>query len=189
MYYEIREAIIMIYVFLADGFEEIEALAPVDILRRGGVEVKTVGVTGKTVIGSHNIPVTADIEISQAVTDGLEAIVLPGGIPGTPNLEKSSEVQSFIDYCTENKKYICAICAAPSILGHKGLLKGKKATAYPTFQAELDGAEIAKEPVVLDGNIITARGAGVSLKFGAMIASKFFGEQKAMAILASMQCE
>lgn len=179
----------MIYVFLADGFEEIEALAPVDILRRAEIEVKTVGVTGKTVIGSHNIPVTADIEITEAVTDGLEAIILPGGIPGTPNLEKSSVVQKFIDYCADNNKYICAICAAPSILGHKGLLKGKKATAYPSFQSELDGALVQSQSVVCDGNIITAKGAGVSLKFGAMITSKFVGEQKATAILASMQCE
>ncbi len=179
----------MIYVFLADGFEEIEALAPVDILRRAGIKVETVGVTGKTVMGSHSIPVTADIEISQVGTDELEAIVLPGGIPGTPNLEKSPEVQKFIDYCAENNKYICAICAAPSILGHKGLLKGKKATAYPTFQSELDGATVPEQPVVCDGNIITAKGAGVSLKFGAMITSKFAGEQKAMAILASMQCQ
>lgn len=179
----------MIYVFLAEGFEDIEALSPVDILRRAGVEVKTVGVTGKTVISSHKIPVTADIEISEAVKDGLEAIVLPGGIPGTPNLESSSEVQSFIDYCSENGKYICAICAAPSILGHKGLLKGKNATAYPSFTSELDAATLSDKYVVCDGNIITARGAGVSLKFGAMIASKFVGEQKTMAILASMQCE
>lgn len=179
----------MIYVFLADGFEDIEALSPVDILRRAGVEVKTVGVTGKTVISSHKIPVTADIEIGEAVKDGLEAIVLPGGIPGTPNLESSPGVQSFIDYCSENGKYICAICAAPSILGHKGLLKGKNATAYPSFTSELDGATLSDKYVVCDGNIITARGAGVSLKFGAMIASKFVGEQKTMAILASMQCE
>lgn len=179
----------MIYVFLADGFEDIEALSPVDILRRAGVEVKTVGVTGKKVISSHKIPVTADIEIGEAVKDGLEAIVLPGGIPGTPNLESSPEVQSFIDYCSENRKYICAICAAPSILGHKGLLKGKNATAYPSFASELDGATLSDKYVVCDGNIITARGAGVSLKFGAMIASKFVGEQKTMAILASMQCE
>ncbi len=179
----------MIYVFLADGFEEIEALSPVDILRRAGVEVKTVGVTGKTVVGSHGIPVVSDIEISEAVTDGLDAIVLPGGIPGTPNLENSPKVQSFIDYCAENDKYVCAICAAPSILGHKGLLKGKKATAFPSFQAELDSAEISEEYVVCDDKFITARGAGVSLKFGALIASKFVGEEKAMSILASMQCE
>ncbi len=179
----------MIYVFLADGFEEIEALAPVDILRRVGVEVKTVGVTGKVVVGSHKIPVTADIGIDEAQKENLDAIVLPGGIPGTPNLENSSEVQSFIDYCADNGKYICAICAAPSILGHKGLLKDRKATAFPSFQSELDSAEISDEYVVCDGNFITARGAGVSLKFGALIASKFVGEEKAMSILASMQCE
>ena len=122
----------MIYVFLANGFEECEALAPVDILRRGGLDVKTVGVGGKTVSGSHGIPVVCDITEDEAVTDGLEAIVLPGGMPGTLNLEKSNSVQRFIDFAVQNGLIIGAICAAPSILGHKGLLRGKKP---PVFRA------------------------------------------------------
>lgn len=156
----------MIYVFLAEGFEECEALAPVDILRRAGFDVKTVGVTGKTVTGSHNIPVVADIPENEAVTENLEAIILPGGMPGTLNLEKSDIVQKFIDYAAENKLIIGAICAAPSILGHKNLLKGKKATCFTGFEKELYGAEVADTPCVTDGKFITAYGAGAALDFG-----------------------
>lgn len=115
----------MVYVFLADGFETIEALAVVDMLRRAKIDNETVGVTGKTVKSSHNIEVVADITIDELNISNADAIVLPGGMPGTLNLEANGIVQSSIDYCVENKKYVCAICAAPSILGHKGLLKGR----------------------------------------------------------------
>ena len=121
----------MIYCFLADGFEEVEALAPVDILRRAGAEVKTVGVTGEYVTGSHGITVKADIEAQAAVLgSSLEAVILPGGMPGTLNLEKSRAVQSAIDFAVANDKLVCAICAAPSILGHKKLLAGREAIAF-----------------------------------------------------------
>ena len=110
----------MIYVFLAEGFEETEAIAPIDLLRRSGRNVITVGVGNKTIKGSHGIPVTADITAEEiSLNDELEMIVLPGGMPGTINLEKSEYVQSAIDYCVKNRKFIGAICAAPSILGHK----------------------------------------------------------------------
>ena len=113
----------MVYVFLAQGFEIVEALAPVDILRRAKIEVKTVGVTGKTVVSSNGIPVTADITTDEMKLDSsLELIVLPGGMPGANNLEADSFVQSAIDFCVENGKYVSAICAAPKIIGHKGLL-------------------------------------------------------------------
>ena len=115
----------MVYVFLADGCEEIEALCPVDVLRRAGIEVKTVGVTGNTVTGSHNIEIKADIAISDAVFENLEGIILPGGMPGTLNLEKDETVQKFIDFADKNNLLIGAICAAPSILGHKGILRDK----------------------------------------------------------------
>ena len=121
----------MVYVFLADGFETIEALAVVDMLRRAKIDNETVGVTGKTVKSSHNIEVVADITIDELNISNADAIVLPGGMPGTLNLEANGVVQSSIDYCVENKKYICAICAAPSILGHKGLLKGRNAICFP----------------------------------------------------------
>ena len=156
----------MIYVFLADGFEELEALAPVDILRRGGCDVKTVGVSGKTAVGAHNIPVVCDITVEEAVTEGLEAVILPGGMPGTLNLENSEYVQKFIDFAAENGLYIGAICAAPSILGHKGLLKGKQATCFPGFEKYLLGATVCDTPVVCDGNVITSHGAGAAFEFG-----------------------
>lgn len=179
----------MVYVFLADGFEEIEAFAPVDVLRRAGVEVKTVGVTGEYVTGSHGIKTAADIKLCEATTEKLDAIVLPGGLPGTTNLEADETVQKFIDYCAGNDKYLCAICAAPSVFGHKGLLCGKEATSYPSFQSHLEGAKLSNKYVARDGKYITARGAGVSLEFGAEIASVFVGKEKASAILESMQCK
>lgn len=179
----------MVYVFLADGFETVEALGTVDVLRRASIETQTVGIGGKKIISSQKISVETDIEIKDANTENLDAIVLPGGIPGTPNLEASKRVQSYIDFCAENKKYICAICAAPSILGHKGLLDGLEATVYPGYEEELTGAVISEKHVAHDRNIITAKGAGVSLEFGAEIASVFIGREKAYGILKAMQCK
>ena len=167
----------MIYVFLADGFEELEALAPVDILRRGGLNVKTVGVGGKTAVGAHNIPVVCDITAEEAVTDGREGIILPGGMPGTLNLEKSECVCRFIDFAAEKGLHIGAICAAPSILGHKGLLKGKKATCFPGFEKDLEGAEFSDVPVVTDGKITTAYGAGAAFDFGFRLLSELTGDK------------
>ena len=166
----------MIYVFLADGFEECEALAPVDVLRRGGYEVKTVGIGGKTVTGAHKIPVVCDITEGETETDGLQMIILPGGMPGTVNLEKNSCVQSFIDFAAEKGLFIAAICAAPLILGHKGLLNGKRATCFNGFEKELLGAEVLDEPVVTDGNITTAFGAGAAFDFGFRLLSELDGD-------------
>lgn len=177
----------MIYVFLADGYEEVEAIGPIDVLRRAGLEVRTVGVGADVITSSHGVRIIADIKESEADTENVDAIILPGGMPGTLNLEKNETVQHFIDYCDENDKYLCAICAAPSIFGHKGLLKGKEATAFPEFQSQLDGARLSESYVAHDGRFITARGAGVSLEFGAEIASVFVGREKAFAILKSMQ--
>ncbi|MBR4761104.1 MAG: DJ-1/PfpI family protein [Clostridia bacterium] len=156
----------MVYVFLANGFEEIEALAPVDILRRGGVEVKTVGIGSKTVTGSHGIGVLCDLSEDEAELDNMSAAVLPGGMPGTINLEKSETVRRAINNAAESGKLIGAICAAPSILGKMGLLKGKKATCFPGFEKHLSGAVLSDLPAVKDGNIITACGAGAALDFG-----------------------
>ena len=178
----------MVYVFLADGFEEIEALTPVDILRRGGVDVVTVGVTGREATSSHNIVVTADImeeEIDDF--DGVEAIVLPGGMPGTTNLEASEVVKEAIEYCSKNDILIGAICAAPSILGHMGLLKGKHATAFPSFQKELDGAICNNGFVEKDGKIITARGMGVSVEFGLELLKELKGNDVANSVRNSIQ--
>ena len=178
----------MIYVFLAPGFEEIEALAVVDVLRRAELDVLTVGVGEDFVIGSHQIPVACDIpEKSLVLDDKVQAIVFPGGMPGTLNLEKSPLVQKAIDWAIENNKLVCAICAAPSILGHKGLLNGKEATAFPGFEEELVGATISEKYVVRDGNIITARGMGSAIEFGLQIAEILAGEHIANKIRASLQ--
>lgn len=157
----------MIYLFLADGFEETEAIAPLDMLRRAKFDVKTVGVTGKTVTSSHKVPVTCDITIDEINLESTDMLVLPGGMPGTLNLEKSEGVQKALDYAHDNNKFIGAICAAPSILGHKGFLNGKKAACFTGFEKDLKGATICSdEGVVQDGKIITARGAGVAEQFG-----------------------
>ena len=178
----------MIYVFLAPGFEEIEALAVVDVLRRAELKVLTVGVGEDFVIGSHQIPVAADIsEKALVLDDTVEAIVLPGGMPGTLNLEKSPVVQKAIDWAVENDKLICAICAAPSILGHKGLLDGKKATCFPGFQDELFGADVTNDFVETDGNFITAKGMGSAVEFGLRIAEALANPLEVKKIRASLQ--
>jgi len=179
----------MIYVFLADGFEEVEALVPVDMLRRAGAEVKTVGVTGKVVTSSHNVPVTADITKEEiSLNSSLELIVLPGGMPGSNNLEADETVQKAINYCTENDIFVSAICAAPKILGHKGLLKGRKATCFPGFENDLIGAELTGLPAVRDGKFITGKGAGAAFTFGAEMLKALYGTEKADDICKKMQC-
>ncbi len=157
----------MVYLFLADGFEECEALAPLDILRRGGITVKTVGVGKQYITGAHKITVKADItEKDVVLSDELQAVILPGGMPGTTNLENSTLVKQAVRFANENNKLVCAICAAPKILGGMGLLKGKAATCYPGFEKYLDGALLSEKSVVKDDNIITAKGAGVAFDFG-----------------------
>lgn len=179
----------MVYVFLAKGFEELEALAPVDVLRRANIEVKTVGVTGKRVSGSHGIAVNCDITISEATFDNLDGIILPGGMPGTLNLEADEHVNKFINYAWENGKFIGAICAAPMILGHKGILRGKNAVCYTGFEKELDGAHILDRPAVRDGNIITGWGAGGAIDFAlAYLEAISDSEEIAKKIARSMRC-
>ena len=177
----------MIYVFLADGFEEIEALTPVDILRRAELEVVTVGVGGKIITGSHGITVTADIEEKDVTTDDMEMMILPGGMPGTLNLEKSPIVTVCAEYCVRNGVYLGAICAAPSILGHLGLLKDKEATCFPGFEGQLFGAKVTDKPVCVDGTIITAKGMGVSAEFALTLTALMAGQQEADHIRASIQ--
>lgn len=170
----------MVYVFLAEGFEEIEALTPVDYLRRAGVTVQTVGVTGKTVCGARGIPVVCDCtEDELRLDDSLEAIVLPGGIPGVPNLKKSRVVPAVLDYVCRTGKILAAICAAPTILASYGYLEGKNAVCYPHMENELCGAIYQKRPVVRDGNIVTAEAAGASESFAFELIRLLRGEQAA----------
>ena len=178
----------MIYVFLAPGFEEVEALAPIDFLKRAGVETIIVGVGSDVICGAHNIKVCADILLEDVtLSDDLQGIILPGGMPGAENLNNSQGVQEAIDYCIDNKKIVGAICAAPFILGRKGILKGKNATCFPGFESELTGANLLQSGVVTDGKIVTARGAGVAWEFGAAICSLLTGEEKSAEILKGIQ--
>ena len=178
----------MVYLFLADGFEVIEAMSPLDMLRRAKIETVTVGVTGKNVTASCGVTVTADITIDEFTFNNADAIILPGGMPGTLNLEENSVVQSAIDKADAEGKLICAICAAPSVLGHKGLLNGKEATCYPGFEDALEGASLSEKYVAVDGNIITARGAGVSVEFGLEIVKQLKGEAESQRVRKSIQC-
>lgn len=180
----------MIYCFLADGFEEVEAVAPIDMLKRAGVSVVTVGVGKRVVTGSHKIPVTCDITDDEfSPSEELEGVILPGGMPGTLNLDSSKTVHRAVDYAAENKKLVCAICAAPSILGKKGLLEGREAIAFPGFEKDLHGAFVSKSHVVKDENFITAKGAGVAVKFGLEIVAALLGRKKSDEIFEQIQCE
>lgn len=180
----------MIYCFLADGFEELEAVAPIDIIKRGGIDVVTVGVTGDIINGKHGIKVIPDKRIDDIELNcELDGIILPGGLPGATNLENCPQVQNAIDFAFKSGKLICAICAAPQILGHKGLLKNKEAIAYPGFENELEGAKISENYVVTDGNFITAKGAGVAVEFGLAIVSALKGKELSDSIKASIQCK
>lgn len=178
----------MIYVFLADGFEEVEALAPVDLLRRTGLTVQTVGVTGKVVTGSHGVAVAADI-LPEAVVldDAVEAVVLPGGMPGASNLDASPVVQAAVDFAAQNGKLVCAICAAPFILGKKGLLSGKRATCFPGFEEQLCGARVTGEFVSQDGQYITAKGMGAAVDFGLAVVKALCGAEAAAQLRAAIQ--
>ena len=179
----------MVYVFLADGFEEIEALTPVDLLRRAGVEAVTVSIYEgrKTVTGARKITVCADITIDEAVPDKADVIVLPGGMPGTVNLLECSKLMTLVDAQNANGKRIAAICAAPArILGAKGLLKGKKATCYPGLEEYLEGATPVTDSVVTDGNITTSRGLGTAVDFACELIRLLCGADKADEIRKSV---
>ena len=177
----------MIYVFLANGFEEVEAFAPIDLLRRCELEVKTVGVGGRSITGSHGITVQTDITDSEIVLGSdLQVIVLPGGMPGTLNLERSEAVQTAVDFCADRGILIGAICAAPSILGHKGLLDGREAIAYPGFETQLGSAAVSAHSVVQDGPFITAQGAGVAVPFGLKLCEALCGAARAEKLRAGI---
>jgi 4-methyl-5(b-hydroxyethyl)-thiazole monophosphate biosynthesis len=168
-----------VIVFFADGCEEIEALAPVDMLRRAGADVVVAGVRGKTQVSSHGISVNTDIALSELETDKeFDMIVLPGGIPGTNYLDASKEVETYINRAVEEGKYIAAICAAPSIvLGSRNLLNKKKATCYPGMEPGMKGHISTDKKVVIDGNIITASGVGVSVEFGLALVGVLYGKK------------
>ncbi|MBE6597022.1 MAG: DJ-1/PfpI family protein [Ruminococcaceae bacterium] len=176
----------MIYFFLADGFEEVEAICPLDLLRRAGLEVKTVGIGKREIVGAHGIEIRADMLDSEYCDSAPELIFLPGGMPGTLNLLASDVVKSAVLTAHKNNAYIAAICAAPMILGELGLLQGKEAICYPGFEDKLRGAYLSDKRTVADGKILTAAGMGVALDFGLLIVSILKGEDKAKELRSAV---
>ena len=176
----------MIVTLLANGFEEIEALAPVDILRRAGLDVKTCSIGEREVIGAHGIRVLADLTEDELDISKVDMLILPGGMPGATNLDASPLTDALINEVTSKSGRLAAICAAPLVLGRRGLLKGKRATCYPGFEDELLGATATGEGVVTDGNITTAKGMGVALEFAKELVRLTLGEKKAAEISASI---
>lgn len=173
----------MIFVHLAEGFEEIEAVTAADILRRAGLDARFVSVTGRrTVTGSHGITVEAELLFEEADYNECEMIVLPGGLPGAYNLRDHQDLCRRIVFFAEEGKALAAICAAPLILGSLGILAGKKAAIYPGMEEELRGAEAIDFPVVRDGSIITAQGPASAMSFALSIVKYFKGEEAGEAL-------
>lgn len=176
----------MIYVLLVNGFEDIEALEPVDILRRAEIDVQTVGVYDRRVTSSHNVTIEADIMIDKVNPSDMTMLVLPGG-PGHGLLDESQEVHSLISYALENDIYIAAICASPSIIGKLGILNGKTYTCFPGFEKFCIGGTYSEEKAVLDGKILTGKGAGAASDFGFKMVEIFKGRELMENLKKSMQ--
>ena len=178
----------MVYLFLANGFEEVEALCPLDLLRRAGLAVTTVGVGGDVIVGAHGIAVQADIPDTLFRDSKPDMIILPGGMPGTKHLDESRTVDTALRAASANGAYLAAICAAPMVLGKRGYLKGKEATCFPGFEEYLEGATLSKARVVTDGRTVTAAGMGVAMEFGlalvALLQGKDAAERLRSAVLA-----
>ena len=170
---------VLITVLLADGFEEIEALTPPDLLRRAGFDVRTVGIGGKIVVGAHKIPVICDMTADEVDPSRVSMVILPGGMPGAENLDASPFVGRLLDSVLSRGGRAAAICAAPLVLGRRGYLRGKRAGCYPGFEGELTGAVPCDLPVVTDGNITTAKGMGVALAFAEELVALLAGKEKA----------
>lgn len=171
-------------IFLANGFEEIEALTVVDLCRRAGIEITMAAVTKDICIGedvcvtgSHGISVKADIVLSEVDFDSMDMLVLPGGMPGTRNLEACEMLMEKLDAFYHAGKNIAAICAAPSIFGHRGYLNGRNACCYPGFEGELTGATVTQNPVEVSDHVITSRGLGTAIPFALAIVECFCGKE------------
>jgi protein deglycase len=179
-----------VFIHLAEGFEEIEALAPVDILRRAGCEVTMVSVTGKNeVTSSRGVRVIADKLFEEMNYNEADMLVLPGGMPGSKNLDEHEGLKAKLMEASKHGKLLGAICAAPMVLGHLDLLKGKKATCYPGTEPDLIGATCTYKGVEKDGNVITAKGAGVSVQFGLALTEALLGTAKADEIKEKIMME
>ena len=177
----------MVYVFLAEGFEEIEALTVVDLGRRAGLDVQTVSITrDKTVTGARGIPVNTDTVLKKVEWERADMLVLPGGMPGTRNLEACDELMSHVDEMAHSGRRVSAICAAPTILGHRGILEGKRACCYPGLEGQLTGAAVCADSVSVDGNIITSRGVGTAIDFALAIITELISADKADEIAGAV---
>jgi 4-methyl-5(b-hydroxyethyl)-thiazole monophosphate biosynthesis len=177
-----------VYIFLADGFEEIEGLTVVDLLRRAKIDIQMVSITGRLqVTGSHQITVAADLLFEEADFNNADLLVLPGGMPGTANLMQHEGLDRLLKEFSSGGKSLAAICAAPSILGTKGLLAGKIVTCYPGYEEKLLGATATGSTVVTDGKITTSKGMGTSIDFSLELIKNIKGEDEAKKIAGAIQ--
>lgn len=173
----------MVYMLLGTGFEETEAIAPLDLLRRADIKVLTVGVSGKTVYGAHNIGIEADITLDQMDLTNMDMIVLPGGLGGVAAVRASKEAMEALAFAWENEKFVAAICAGPTVLADLKITDDKTATCYPGCEAQMGSAKMAQNvPCVRDGNIITGTSAGCAVPFGLALVEALKGEAVAKAV-------
>jgi 4-methyl-5(b-hydroxyethyl)-thiazole monophosphate biosynthesis len=178
-----------VLVLLAQGFEEIEAVTIVDLLRRAGIEVHTASLASQQVTGSHGITVLADLTLDAADEVAYDMIVLPGGMPGSQHLKEDARVIGLLKRFAEDGRYVAAICAAPSVLAHAGLLAGRKATSFPGFlqAAFVPGLELLEDAVVVDGRFATSRGPGTAIPFGLALIELLMGEAERLAVEERLQ--
>ena len=173
----------MVYVLLGTGFEEVEAITPIDLLRRADIPVTTVGITGKTVFGGHNIGIEADITIDELKPDDLEMIVLPGGLGGVSSARASEKAMELLRYAWDNNKFVAAICAGPTVLADLGITEGRAATCYPGCEDGMGNAKLVNNiPCIRDGNLITGTSAGCAVPFGLMLIAALKGQNVADAV-------
>lgn len=173
----------MVYMLLGTGFEETEAIAPLDLLRRAGIEVLTVGVDGKTVCGSHCIPVTADVTLGEVDLTAMDMVVLPGGMGGVTTVRRSQAALDMIAFAWGNGKYVAAICAGPTVLADLGITEGKNATCYPGCESGMGTASVHRDvPCIRDGRLITGASAGCAIPFGLMLIEALKGKEAAQNV-------
>ncbi len=172
----------MVYVLLGTGFEEVEAIAPVDLMRRAGIDVLTVGVTGKVVYGSHKIGVEADIIIDEMDPTAMDMIVLPGGLGGVASARASKPAMDALRFAYDNGKFVAAICAGPTVLADLHITDGKNATCYPTCEDGMGNAQVQSAAVVRDGKVITGASAGCAVPFGLALVEALKGKEAAEAV-------
>lgn len=176
----------MVYIILGTGFEDIEAVAPCDILRRGGVDVKFAGIGGREVTGSNGVTVKADVTVEEMDLEAMEMIVLPGGMGGVHSILASETAMNAVRYAHRNGRYVAAICAAPTILAKLGITGGRRAVCYPGLEAEMGSAKMQDAPTVRDGELLTGRAPGAALDFGLLLLETLKGRETAEQVRAGL---